>query len=105
MYGYMSEGVQWFAVVILFIIYPSINTITLNFYARTKTFIGKITYTLLTAIIYTAFEWVFLTIGFLYYNGWKIYYSAISYLFIVILIEVHLNIIDKLARKIVRHNS
>lgn len=105
LYGYISHGIQWFAVIILFIIYPSINTITLKYYANTNSFKGKAIYTVSVAIVYTVSEWIFLKIGFLYYNGWKLYYSAISYLFIVILIEFHLYLINKLAKKLIRTHT
>lgn len=105
LYGYMSEGIQWFAVIVLFIIYPSVNTITLKYYAYTDSLKDKAIYTVSVTAVYTACEWVFLKVGFLYYSGWKLYYSAIAYLFIVMLIEFHLHIIDKLARNLVKNNT
>jgi hypothetical protein len=51
-----------------------------------KTIKSKMWYVLGWTIYSVMYEWIFVESGLMYYNGWKLWYSALCYPFIIIVL-------------------
>jgi hypothetical protein len=79
LYGYFQGGFQWFGLLGVILYFPSISLLFLNFYPSENKLIKKAIYLLLWTTFSIMFEWICLQTEFFYYNGWKLWYSALLY--------------------------
>ncbi|WP_375709388.1 CBO0543 family protein [Niallia sp. NCCP-28] len=100
LYGYFSSQIDWISLLIFFFIYPPVNIIFLNFYPYKSKILKKSLFLSFWVIFSVSYEWVAVKTEFFYYSGWKLWYSAIIYpvLFIILLLNL------KLVRLITKFN-
>ncbi len=96
LFGYFKKGVDTEYLFIFIIIYPAVNILFLNFFPFHKSLYRKVLYILGWSAATLLFEYLSLFSNTFYYNGWKLWYSAILYPLIYILLLVNLMIIRKL---------
>ncbi|MFV2050630.1 CBO0543 family protein [Metabacillus sp. YM-086] len=82
LYGYFNKGVDWGGMLYILGIFPAVNTVYLNFFPYKKELKDKLLYVFYWTVISVVFEDLFLWSGTFYYNGWKLWYSAIIYPFL-----------------------
>jgi hypothetical protein len=63
-------------------IYPAATMIIINWYPFNKTWFKKILYILAWSVFSTFYEWLSLKSGFLHYQNWKLWHSALLYPFL-----------------------
>jgi hypothetical protein len=97
-YGFFNKGIDWQYLPIFIIVYPSANIIFLNFYPYQKSLKYKILYILGFSMVTTIFEYIVLQTKIFYYNEWKLWYSAICYPFLYMLLFLNLRIIRFLSK-------
>lgn len=99
MYGFITEGVNYLGVLGQFLIYPSINTLFLNYFPFSKNIRSKTLYIFVWSLFSVTFEWISLQTSFFYYTTWKLSYSALLYpiLFLILLANLKIirNLIDR----------
>lgn len=83
-YGYFQKGADWGTLIFVYGIYPAINLIYLNYFPGGKSWMRKTLYIAAWSIFALIYEVLFLWSGTFYYNGWKLWYSAICYPFLLI---------------------
>jgi len=71
LYGFFEKGFQWVSYLIIFGLYPSSNTIFLNYYPFRKSILRKVIYFIGLTIFCLSFEVISYKIGYFYYNGWN----------------------------------
>ena len=95
-YGYFKKGAQWGSLVVIFGIYPAANAIFLNYYQDMKNVARKFWYIIGCSVFAVVYEWLAKVSGYFYYNQWKLWYSAILYPFIFLILLVVLKLVRKL---------
>ncbi|WP_407272771.1 CBO0543 family protein [Radiobacillus sp. PE A8.2] len=98
-YGYITEGIQYTGVLAQFLIYPAISTLFLNFFPSNKKLKYKALYIIGWSIFSVIFEWISLQTNFFYYTTWKLWYSALIYPFLFLILLGNLVIIRKINAK------
>jgi hypothetical protein len=95
-YGYFSRNQldlqSW---LIFFLIYPAINIIFINFYPVKRKALLKAVYILAFSVFSVVYEWLSLKAGAFYYTGWKLWYSALFYPALFIMLWLNLKIVQK----------
>lgn len=107
-YGYFSRGrLDPRAWLIFFFIYPAVNIFFINFFPIMKRLSSKIIYIIGFSASSTVYEWLTLKAGAFYYTGWKLWYSALIYPFLFVLLGINLKIVQKVLAmsKVQRNNS
>ncbi|MEG6586719.1 CBO0543 family protein [Dendrosporobacter sp. 1207_IL3150] len=99
LYGYFKPGLEWQTFVVAISIYPSANIIFLNYYPYRTSFLKKLVYVAGWCVFTVFFEWASIKSGYFYYNGWTLWYSALCYPFIYLILAWNLSIIRKLKEK------
>jgi hypothetical protein len=99
MYGFITEGVNYLGVLGQYLIYPSINTLFLNYFPLTKNIKSKTLYILAWSLFSVTFEWVSLQTNFFYYTTWKLWYSALLYPILFLILLANLKIIRNINDK------
>jgi hypothetical protein len=96
LYGYFEEGFQWLGLLAIFMYFPSISVLFLNFYPLKSNKRKKGLYILGWALFSIAFEWFCLQTKFYYYNEWKLWYSAMAYPIIFTTLLLNLKLVRRL---------
>lgn len=78
LFGYIAPGNQWSGFLPIFI-YPPVNAIFLNYYPHESTRFRKIMYIAGWTVFCLVYEVCALKSGFFYYLKWKLWYSALCY--------------------------
>lgn len=99
LYGFFEKGPTWGTMALIFGLYPAGNAIILNFYPYNKRWFVKVLYVVIIDVLCILYEKMAIHFGVMYYNGWKWWYSALSYLFIVPALTWNLRITRKLVGK------
>lgn len=90
LYGYFGKGLEFETLIYVFGVYPAISIIFLNYFPYRKGNNNKIFYILCWTVFAVLFEIFFLWTGTYYHHFWKLWYSAIMYpVLCVILILFH----------------
>lgn len=95
-YGYFQKGAQWGSLIVIFGIYPAANTIFLNYYQYIKNVAQKFWYIMGCSVFAVVYEWLADKSGYFYYNQWRLWYSAILYPFIFLLLLAVLKLVRNL---------
>lgn len=95
LYGYIDKGFQWLSLLGLFLMYPAINTLFLNFFPFNKGFSKKLYYILGWSLFSVTFEWIASRTAFFYHDEWKLWHSTIAYPFIFIILAGNLKLVKK----------
>ena len=96
LYGYFEPGFQWLGLFAIFLYFPSISILFLNLYPSKSNKGKKILYIFAWTVFSLAFEWFCLHTKFYYLNGWKLWYSAISYPIIFSILLLNLKLVRRL---------
>ncbi|GHH97934.1 CBO0543 family protein [Neobacillus kokaensis] len=96
LYGFFKKGVDLEYIPIFLIIYPCVSLLIVNFYPFHGSLFRKVIYILIWCAVTLAFEYASLFTGVFYYNGWKFWYSVISYPIIYSLILLNIKVTRKL---------
>lgn len=99
MYGYFHKGVDLQYFVPLFGIFPAFTIILLNLYPFNKRFIHKLAYIIGVTLFCLAFESLSIKAKYLYYTIWKLWFSALAYPILIIIILFYLYILRKLKNR------
>ncbi|OZB92436.1 CBO0543 family protein [Paenibacillus sp. XY044] len=95
LYGYLAPGFQWLSLLGIIMYSPSTSFLFLNYFPIHKKLWSKITYILAWSAFSTGFEWLTLQTDFFYYHGWKLWYSAVLYPFIFLILVGNLILVRK----------
>ncbi|MDQ0245778.1 hypothetical protein J2S09_003356 [Bacillus fengqiuensis] len=68
LYGYFTEGVDWITLWVVFIVYPCVNIIFLNFFPSQGKFSDKGLYIAAWSAFSVAYEWIAVRTELFYYN-------------------------------------
>lgn len=98
-YGFFNKGVDWEYLLIFIVIYPAASILFLNFYPYKKHLMNKMTYVLGFSILTTIFEYIASHTDVFYHNEWKLWYSAICYPFLYMLLFLNLKVIRSLQKR------
>ncbi|MGM0899517.1 MAG: CBO0543 family protein [Bacillota bacterium] len=98
LYWYFSPGVDYITLWIIFVIYPAVNIIFLNFFPLSKRLFVKAVYIFGWSVFAICYEWVAVHTGFFYYNGWKLVYSIPIYPLLYLFLLINWKLIKKLYR-------
>ncbi|OXS64937.1 CBO0543 family protein [Priestia filamentosa] len=96
LYGYFEEGFQWLGLLAILLYFSSTSILFLNLYPSKSHKLKKIMYILGWILFALSFELFSLHTKFFYYNGWKLWYSAISYPIIFSILLLNLRLVHKL---------
>lgn len=95
-YGYFEYGVDYKTFIAIFLIYPPLNIIYLNYFPLEKSIWMKLVYILLWCIFSVVYEYLSVNYGFFYYENWNLWYSAMIYPFVYIILTINFIWIKKL---------
>ncbi|MFB9330025.1 CBO0543 family protein [Paenibacillus aurantiacus] len=98
-YGYFYHGPDVYSVLACLLIYPPFNAIYLNYFPYGQRVMKQIAYIFAYCVFAVVYEWTAVQSGYFYYNGWKLWYSALVYPFLFLLLSVHGYGVMKLAGK------
>lgn len=96
LYGYFEYGVDWLSLIPIFGIYPALNIIFLNYYPFSGEAMKKVIYIIGWAVFALVYEWSSVQAGWFYYNGWKLWYSALCYPAIYFILAKNLELLRNL---------
>ncbi|MBM7694324.1 putative neutral ceramidase superfamily lipid hydrolase [Peribacillus deserti] len=96
LYGYFNHGFQWQGFFSSFMYFIPINNLFLNYFPVKKGPLIKAKYIVIWTLFSVLFEWLILQTEYLYYNGWKLWYSALLYPFIFLILYINLIVVRKL---------
>ena len=99
LYGYFEGGFQWKGLLGEFLYFIPISILFLNYYPLYKPYKNQIFYILSWSVISTLLEWLILKTDFFYANGWKLWYSAIAYPIIFLILVINLKFVKKLLKQ------
>ncbi|WP_442952691.1 CBO0543 family protein [Paenibacillus sp. Root444D2] len=98
LYGYFAPGVEWLTLIPVFGLYPAFTIIYLNYFPFKSSLLKKCIYIILYSICATIFEWLSVKSGYFYYNHWKLWYSAIIYPGLLIILPFNLYILRRIIK-------
>jgi len=81
------------------VLYSTASIIVLNFYPYDKALKWKLIYISSVTLLTLAFEFISLNFGFIKYNEWKIWYSAVSYPFLTYFLVLHFRFFQWLVKR------
>lgn len=93
-----KPGVQIPTLVGQVILYATASIMTLNLYPYQKSKTTKIIYILLVTVVTLAYEYLAFIYGFIKYNEWKIWYSALCYPFLIYFLVLHYRFFQRIVR-------
>lgn len=91
-YGYFSKGVDFVTFIVVFGVYPALNSLIVNFYPHGKSLPLKALYIVGWSAFSLAYELVLLHTKVFYYNGWHWWYSAMIYPALIIILMLQLKL-------------
>ncbi|MTI49318.1 MAG: hypothetical protein FH761_15910 [Firmicutes bacterium] len=98
LYYYFSIEINWISLIPMFGLYPAFNTIYLNYYVLKDKWTTKVWYILRWVLFSLAFEGLSVQAGYFFYNGWKLWYSALCYPIIYVILAFSLHITQSLTK-------
>lgn len=79
LYGYFNKGVDIPGYFIIYVLFPLVNIIFLNFYPSLGSLLKKGIYIAGWSVFSLGYELLSVRVGLFYYNGWEWWYSALLY--------------------------
>lgn len=98
LYSYFGKGIELKAFIGQYLYFIPINILFLNFYPEPKGRKAKIGYFLSWSIFSVCFEWIATQTVFFNYHGWKLWYSALAYPFIYVILISNLKLIKRILK-------
>ena len=96
LYGYFGLGVDYHTFIFIFLIYPPLNIIFLNYFPIRGNILFKSMYIVAWIIFAIVYEYLCVQAGAFYYENWNLWYSAIIYPFVYLLIILNFLFIRRL---------
>ncbi|MBP1948648.1 CBO0543 family protein [Virgibacillus litoralis] len=96
LYGYFDKGVDFKTLIFTFGIYPAVNIIIVNLYPLVHGILSKSLYILILTIFALSYEVALLNVNIFYHNEWRLWYSAIVYPFLLILLFLNRKLLKRL---------
>lgn len=97
-YDYLVPGViDYGTLIIVFGVFPAYNIIFLNFFPERRR--HQIIYILVHAVIITVYEWLCIQAGAFHHLNWELWYSALLYPFILLILYFNFKILRVLKRR------
>ena len=93
LFGYIAPGLQWSGFLPIFL-YPPVNVIFLNYYPYGKTKHIKLIYFVCWIAFCLAFEVAALSSGFFHYLRWNLWYSALCYPILLLIVLLNYRFTD-----------
>ncbi|AST91182.1 MULTISPECIES: hypothetical protein [Sutcliffiella] len=93
-----QPGVQIPALIGQVILYGATSIILLNVYPFNKSVKSQLVFILCFTFITLVFEFLSFTFGFIKYNEWKMWYSALCYPFLIYFLVVHFKFVKWLIK-------
>jgi uncharacterized membrane protein YczE len=93
------EKVEFSAMLIILGIYPAAAAMIINWYPYKSVWWLKLCYLLGWTVFSTAYEWLTLKVGILWYKNWSLYYSFLIYPFIYYILILHVRIYQWIKQK------
>ena len=98
MYSYFEKGVQWYDWIVIFGVFPALNVIIFNYFPFRKS-ISRITlYILGWSALLVLYEWGAVKSGYFNYYTWKLWYSALCYPPILLILAGNLYWVKRLVK-------
>ncbi|ASK64080.1 hypothetical protein CFK37_18930 [Virgibacillus phasianinus] len=94
-----QEGVQIPALIGQILLYSSSTIIILNAFPYHKSKKSKLIYVICFSILSIIFEFIAVQFGFIKYNEWRIWYSALCYPFIISFVILHFRFFKWLVKR------
>ncbi|MGP4108753.1 CBO0543 family protein [Virgibacillus sp. L01] len=85
-YGYFDKGVDAGTLIFTFGIYPAVNIIVVNLYSYLRGLLSKVIFIIVLTIFALCYEVALLNVDIFYHNEWKLWYSAVIYPLLLILL-------------------
>ncbi|PLS08024.1 hypothetical protein CVD27_04930 [Neobacillus cucumis] len=98
LFGYIAPGNQWSGFLPIFL-YPPVNAIFLNYYPFEKSKFHQLLYILGWTAFCLMYEVAALRSGFFYYTKWKLWYSALCYPFLLLMVLGNYKLTERLHRQ------
>jgi hypothetical protein len=96
LYGYFKKGFQWDGFIGSFMYFIPVSVLFLNYFPIEKQLKRQILYIFVWVIISIGFEWFTVQTKYLYYREWKLWYSAVMYPFIYLILLGNWKLVRKL---------
>jgi hypothetical protein len=98
MYNYFEKGVQWYDFPVIFGVFPALNVIIFNYFPFGKSILKKALYILGWSAFLVLYEWGAVNYGYFNYYNWKLWYSALCYPPILMILACNLLWVKKLLK-------
>ncbi|WP_425453542.1 CBO0543 family protein [Paenibacillus prosopidis] len=98
-YGYFYHGSDFYGLFIVYGVYPPFTIIYLNFYPYGRKWSKQLSYILFYTFFAIFYEWTAVLSGYFFYNGWKLWYSAMWYPPLLALLAFHYRLVMRYTRK------
>jgi hypothetical protein len=98
-YTLSEEGVQLGPIFGQILLYSSANILVLNYFPYKKSLKYKVAYIIAVTILTLLFEVIASMFGFIRYNEWNIWYSALSYPILTVIIILNLLIFQRMVKQ------
>jgi hypothetical protein len=98
LYGYFDKGVDFPTFIVTIFIFPSLTIIFLNYFPLNRKLLHKFFYILGWSIFAIIYEYFSVKSELFYYVDWKLWYSALIYPFIYLIIYLNFIWIKKLQK-------
>lgn len=79
LYGYFDVGVDWGYIPVIFLLFPALGCIFMNWFPYGQSIYRKATYIFYWTVISTMYESGAVQSSYFYYHGWKLWWSFFLY--------------------------
>ncbi|WP_375053530.1 CBO0543 family protein [Virgibacillus sp. JSM 102003] len=97
LYGYFDKGVEFRTLIFTFGIYPAVNILVVNLFSFIRGLHSKIIYILIITTFALCYEVALIHADIFYHNEWKLWYSAVIYPFLLILLFLNRKFLKSIA--------
>ena len=102
LFGYFGEGVEWATTPYIIVVYSTVSYLFLNYFPYKKRRKLQISYILLWSLFSIIYEKIAQSTDLFYYHEWKLWYSAIIYPCLFLILLINLKIVRRFIRQIER---
>jgi hypothetical protein len=102
LFGYFSEGIEWVTAPYIIVTYSSVSYLFLNYFPYKKDRLKQLFYFLGWTLFSIIYEKAAQSTKLFFYHEWKLWYSAILYPFLFLLLLINLKLIRRFIRQIER---
>lgn len=100
LYGYFDKGVEFRTLLFTFGIYPAVNIVIVNLYPLIRGPLSKIIYILIVTTFALTYEVALIHVDIFYHNEWQLWYSAVIYPFLLILLFLNRSLLKHITSQI-----